>query len=174
CPSGSILFNGNYAVSEISPTWWGASGAASAALASQTTAAFQAALNAVSSSYPDPLGPAIRVPPGDYIINGALTITRASTSLIGAGAGYTDAATGPPPACRIHASSGLAVPLLQATTALHGVAIERLGFYGPGAVSGAKGVYAVSPGDWTIRNCFFTSFGDQAIHFSGGVAGLIE
>lgn len=159
--TGSVSFVGNYASRAFFPEWWGAK----ADDVTSSDAAINAAINALPAN-----GGIISFTSGSYQINAPINIERKNVILKGS----SDAVDSDVPASRLRAV-GYAGPMVQSldVTGFHGVVIDGLSLQGS-ASSGGKGIYAVRPLDWTVKNCFLNNFGDSAIEWVGGVAGLIE
>lgn len=159
--TGSVSFVGNYASRAFLPEWWGAKADESTI----SDAAIQAAIDALPIN-----GGIISFASGSYRISNTINIERKNVILKGA----SDATDNGFPASRIRAW-GFSAPMFQSLheTGFHGIVFDGLSLYGS-ELSGGKGIYAVHPMDWTIKDCFLLNFGDQAIHFVGGVAGLLE
>ena len=159
--TGSVNFVGNYASRIFLPEWWGAK----ADDMTSSNDAIQSAIDALPTN-----GGIISFAAGSYQINNSINIERKNVILKGS----SDAVDGGVPASRLRAI-GFAAPMIQSldVTGFQGIVIDGLSLQGS-ASSGGKGIYAVRPLDWTVKNCFLNNFGDSAIEWVGGVAGLIE
>lgn len=74
----------------------------------------------------------------------------------------------------LQAAKGFHAPLIEGgADGITDVTIE--GIYLKGRVdAGSKGVHAEVAHDWTIRDCLFSNFGEQAIHIERGVVGTFQ
>lgn len=100
--------------------------------------------------------------PGTYVFASPLT-PHAHTRI--RGGGYSATASSPSPATIFSAPSGISV--LKGNSGIHGVVLEGIGFSGANT-TGSRGVELVNCNNWTMRDCFFDTFGDQAVLLTAG------
>lgn len=133
------------------------------------TSAIQAALNAAGAAggpAGNSTGGIVVLPKGRYKITSSLTLPE-NVSLLGAGRG-SNLANNPP---TILDAGTLASPIITGSGNASGV--QGFALYGKNA-TGSKGIYVTGGGNWTIRDCTFNNFGDQALHITAGVSNRIE
>lgn len=133
------------------------------------TSAIQAALNAAGANggpVGNNKGGIVVLPKGRYRITSTLTIPE-NVTLVGQGRG-SNLANNP---ATILDCSGVATPIITGNG--NAITIMGIAFYGKNA-TGSKGIYVTGGGNWTIRDCTFSGFGDQALHITAGASNRIE
>lgn len=132
-----------------------------------STTAIQNAFNAANAfTTAAHAGATVFFPPGQYKITSALTPYN-GLNMLAFAPSYSSGS--PAPNAWLNGAT-LTVPIINGTATLVDVSIIGLGFSGNNA-TGSKGLYFANVSGLTLRDLFFTNFGDQAIQIvtsSGG------
>lgn len=106
------------------------------------------------------IGGLITYDPGDYVITSPLS---PKPNQIFQATGYSITASNPTPSVRF--IGNFAGPIIEGGSGrtVPGVSIEGIGFSGSSSLSGSVGIHVGAADGWTIRDCFFDSFADQAV-----------
>ncbi|MCL5743779.1 MAG: glycoside hydrolase family 55 protein, partial [Acidobacteria bacterium] len=147
-------------VTELYPQWFGAQ----ADGVTDDAAAIQAAVNTCPSR-----GCRIWFSPGTYLI-GSSIVPKSNVAFVGPGFTMESSPTTPQ---AIIKGNG-AFSLFSTSSATNSITWQGLALEGT-ADSGSRGIDLANPShDPTIRDCFFDTFGDEAIRLLGGLSARLE